>query len=184
MGTEAEGRDRLGADKMIDKEKFHAALKAKKGNEGNDESRSGRKQLEAFDRKQTNWGGLWFHSEYNGFSSEVINLAELRKFKGKVRLYVRKNKFFNNGENGRPNYCFCLKDADSETFWTPEIEEDDSVFRKIEKLKEVMQEGNLNGDRMMLPSESVGCAKRLMEEAIKLVEEITGEEWNFTAITY
>ena len=129
MGTAAEGRDSLGADKMIDKERFHAALKAKKGNEGNDESRSGRKQLEAFDRKQTNWGGLWFHSEYNGFSSEAINLAELRKFKGKVRLYVRKNKFFNNGENGRPNYCFCLKDADSETFWTPEIEEDEEHER-------------------------------------------------------
>ena len=79
-------------------------------------------KLEPFDKKQTNWEGLWYHPEYNGYSSACINLAELRKFKGNVRLYIRKNKFFNKGENGRPNYHFCLKDADADVFHTLEIE--------------------------------------------------------------
>ena len=80
--------------------------------------------LETIEGKQTNWCGLWWHPEYQGFSSGSIDLAQLRKFKGKVKLYVRKNKFFNKGENGRPNYCFCLKDSKSSIFQTLEIEED------------------------------------------------------------
>ena len=82
-------------------------------------------KLETIENKQTNWGGLWWHSEYNGFSSEAIDLSALKKFKGKVRLYVRKNKFFNGGENGRPNYHFCLKDANADVFHMLEVEEAD-----------------------------------------------------------
>ena len=85
----------------------------------------GVKAMETFENKQTNWEGLWWHSEYNGFSSAVIDLSILKKFKGKVRLYVRKNKFYNNGENARPNYCFCLKDAQADVFHTLEVIEDD-----------------------------------------------------------
>ena len=54
--------------------------------------------LDTFDRKQTKWEGLWWHPEYGGFSSASINLSKLKQFKGNVRLYVRKNKFFNGGE--------------------------------------------------------------------------------------
>ena len=72
--------------------------------------------LKVFDGKQTNWEGLWWHPEYCGFSSASINLSKLKEFKGTVRLYVRKNKFFNGGENGRPNYHFCIKASDSEIF--------------------------------------------------------------------
>ena len=82
-------------------------------------------KLEPIDGKRTNWEGLWWHPEYNGFSSAVLSLSDLRKFKGKVRLYVRKNKNFNKGENGRPNYNFCLKDANSETFRALEVEDDE-----------------------------------------------------------
>lgn len=80
--------------------------------------------METMGEKQTKWEGLWWNPKYNGFSSSAISLAELRKFKGKVRLYVRKNKFYNNGENGRPNYHFCFKDVDSETFHILEIEDE------------------------------------------------------------
>ena len=78
-------------------------------------------KLETIDGKTTNWCGLWWHPEYNGFSSESINLAQLKQFKGTVRLYVRKNKYFNGGQNGRPNYTFCLRDAQSETFKSIEV---------------------------------------------------------------
>lgn len=80
-------------------------------------------KLESFERRQTGWLGLWWHPEYNGYSSAAIQLSEPRKFKGQVRVYMRKNAFFNGGENGRPNYQFCLKDAKSETFQEIEVEE-------------------------------------------------------------
>lgn len=82
-------------------------------------------KLIPIERKTTKWEGLWWHPEYNGFSSRPLSLAGLRKFKGQVRLYVRKNKFFNNGENGRPNYNFCLKDADADVFTEIEVVDDD-----------------------------------------------------------
>lgn len=82
-------------------------------------------KLEVIEGKQTNWSGLWWHPEYAGFSSAVISLSELRKFKGNVRLYVRKNKFFKrDADNNSPNYCFCLKDAYSDVFYTLEIEDE------------------------------------------------------------
>lgn len=81
-------------------------------------------KLEPIDKKQTNWVGLWYHPEYGGYSSAVISLAELRKFKGMVRVYVRKNKFYKGGTNGRPNYNFCIKDANSKTFVELEVEDE------------------------------------------------------------
>lgn len=79
-------------------------------------------KLKAFDRKQTNWQGLWYHDEYHGFSSAALSLAELRKFKGKVRLFVYKNKFYEKDSN-RPNYVFRIMDADAEVFNTVEVED-------------------------------------------------------------
>lgn len=81
-------------------------------------------QLETFESKQTSWSGLWWHKEYNGFSSAAFNLSVLKKFKGTVRLYVRKNKYYNGGENGRPNYVFCLKDANSNTLTQFDVEDE------------------------------------------------------------
>jgi len=81
-------------------------------------------KLETFDNKQTNWEGLWWHAECNGFSSKAIDLSALRQFKGKVRLYIRKNKSYEGGKNGRPNYQFCIKDARSEAFSSIEVVED------------------------------------------------------------
>ena len=82
-------------------------------------------KLEPFDAKMTKWTGLWWHPEINAFTSGVINLSDLRKFKGNVRLQVRKNKFYNNGENGRPNYCFTIRDAKSEVFHELEVVDDE-----------------------------------------------------------
>ena len=85
-------------------------------------------KLQAFDKKQTNWMGLWWHPEWNGFYSGVIDLSELRKFKGKVRMCVRKNKYYNGGENNRPNYCFGLKEADADVFKLLEVIDDDMEY--------------------------------------------------------
>jgi hypothetical protein len=67
-------------------------------------------KLKPFDKQQTEWLGLWYHPESYGFTSEALNLSDLREFKGRVRLYVRKNKFYQKDSN-RPNYCFCLKES-------------------------------------------------------------------------
>ena len=91
-------------------------------------------KLAPIDGKTTNWLGLWWNPEYNGFSSAVFSIGDLRKFKGNVRLYVRKNKYFNGGENGRPNYCFCIKDAKSDNPRTLEVDEvydDDTHIDRI-----------------------------------------------------
>lgn len=83
-------------------------------------------KLEPFDGKQTKWQGLWWHPEINAFTSAVLDLADLRKFKGKIRIQIRKNRFFDNGKNGRPNYNFVIRDANSAAFIPMEIEEDDA----------------------------------------------------------
>lgn len=141
-------------------------------------------KLEPFDAKQTNWEGLWWHPEYCGFSSASINLSKLKQFKGNVRLYVRKNKYFNGGENGQPNYRFCIKDANADVSHALEVEDSIDIISKVKELAEIMREGNANGNRLMLPSESASRAERLMKEAIEIIEEITGEKWEFSFLTY
>lgn len=79
--------------------------------------------MDTFDRKQTNWEGLWYQKNGQYFQSVAIDISELKKFKGVVRLFVRKNKFYNNGENGRPNYVFCIRDAKSDLAEDIEIED-------------------------------------------------------------
>lgn len=70
--------------------------------------------MEKFEDKQTRWEGLWYHQDGKYFSSAAINLSKLKNFKGTIRFYVRKNKYYNNGENGRPNYIFCIRDSKSD----------------------------------------------------------------------
>ena len=81
--------------------------------------------MEVIQGKSSNWEGLWWHPEFNGFSSSTINLAKLKKFKGNVRILVRKNKYFNGGENSKPNYLFQIKDSNSPTFHDLEVNDDD-----------------------------------------------------------
>ena len=107
-----------------------------KGQKGNTTRGNG---LETFNGMQTTWEGLWYHPEYGGFSSASISLAQLKKFKGNVRVYVRKNKFFKQGTN-RPNYNFCLKDSQSPTFTEIDVEEDScSHLYTEEELQEAIR---------------------------------------------
>lgn len=84
-------------------------------------------KMETIDNKHTSYGGLWWHSEYNCFSSQALSLAELKKFKGAVRLIVRKNRYFNNGQNKRPNYQFCFTDAKAENPSSLEVKDNEST---------------------------------------------------------
>ena len=116
-------------------------------------------RAELIERKQTDWLGLWWHAERNAFSSQAINLAVLKKFKGNVRLYVTKNQYYNKGENGRPNYVFCIKDAHSESF--AELNVIDDKNRKPYKVDETYY--TEDGDRLYTREEvqyAIDCAAR------------------------
>lgn len=91
-------------------------------------------RLEPIDGKMSSWEGLWWHPEINAFTSAAIKLSDLRKYKGAVRLYVRKNKFFANGTNGRPNYHFSLRALDVDTAKVLEIEDEESEEQDGERL--------------------------------------------------
>ena len=67
-------------------------------------------KLEPIEGKRSGWQGLWYQKEWHCFSSAVFNLAQLKKYKGNIRLKVVKNRFYKDGEN-RPNYVFCIMDA-------------------------------------------------------------------------
>lgn len=73
-------------------------------------------KCEVFDGKQTSWCGLWWHPENASYSSASISLGALKKFKGNVRMIVKKNRFYNKGMHHRPNYVFMLVDAKSKRF--------------------------------------------------------------------
>lgn len=116
-------------------------------------------KTEVIEKKQTNWLGLWHHPEYNGFSSAAIDLSALRDFKGLVRLYVRKNKFYEKGSN-KPNYCFCLKDANSPTFTSIGVVEDGTKTQYMEDGVYYDEEGN----RLYTHEEVQYCINRAAED--------------------
>ena len=69
-------------------------------------------KLKAIDSKISNWIGVWWHPDIAMFTSASINIAELRKYKGNVRVCLRKNKAYQSGTN-RPNYVLCIRDSQS-----------------------------------------------------------------------
>lgn len=95
--------------------------------------------METFDRKQTSLEGLWWHPELQCFTSASISLAKLKKFKGAVRITVKKNRWFSCGLNGRPNYVFCIRDSKAESEKEIEIEESEpKVSFTYDELQELI----------------------------------------------
>ena len=140
--------------------------------------------MEVFDGKQTSWEGLWWHPEYCGFSSAAINLSALRKFKGNVRLYMRKNKFFNGGDGGRPNYVFSLKAADSPVFHVLDVEEEDDVYQKVKDLREFVEEHNAICETPCLPSESRSHYEYAWKKTLEMLEDLIGVEIYYSYIYF
>ena len=142
-------------------------------------------KLETIEGKQTSWAGLWWHPEICGFSSQAIDLSQLRKFKGAVRLYMRKNRYFNNGENNRPNYNFQLRDAKSDNPTELIVDDmEETVDDKIERLADIMIQGNTNADLGQFPSYSQARMLDLQRQALDIIEELTGQKWLFTCTTF
>lgn len=118
-------------------------------------------KLEAVDGKISNWIGLWWHPEINCFTSPAINLSELKNFKGVVRLYMRKNKFFKDGLNGRPNYNFCLRDVSSEKTILLEMDDierevdDDERLYTREEVERVKRGACMDGQRGYYPGDCI-----------------------------
>lgn len=141
-------------------------------------------KLETIEKKQTSWGGLWWHPEINSFSSQALSLAQLRKFKGNVRLYVRKNRFYNDGVNNRPNYTFQFRDANSENPTELAVDDmEETAADKIQLLADLMYEGAHNADRGEWPSRSQERMLALQRAALDIIEELTGQPWLFTCTT-
>lgn len=134
--------------------------------------------------EKTQWQGLWYQREgvYSGY---VIKKADIPK---KARLILRYNKYYDKDSN-KPKFVYCFANGDSADAITMQVEHEEYVSledltSKIEELAEIMRQGNCNADMMMLPSQSAASAESLMRKAIDILEELTGEEWNFTYITY
>ena len=134
--------------------------------------------------EKTQWHGLWYQREgvYSGYVIKKSDIPE------KARLILRYNKYYDKGSN-KPRFVYCFANGDSADAITMQVEHEEYVSledltSKIEELAEIMRQGNCNADMMMLPSQSAASAESLMEKAIDIIEELTGEEWNFTYITY
>ena len=80
--------------------------------------------LKVIENQRTDWGGLWYNAGNHSYSSEAINLAELRKFKGTVRIYMKKNRYYDK-ELNRPNYVFTIASVKSDRFTDLSVVDDD-----------------------------------------------------------
>ena len=134
--------------------------------------------------EKTQWQGLWYQREgvYSGY---VIKKADIPE---KARLILRYNKYYDKDSN-KPRFVYCFANGGSADAITMQVEHEEYVSlkdltSKIEELAEIMRDGNHNADNVFLPSESQASADYLMNKAIELVEEITGEEWNFSYWTF
>ena len=107
--------------------------------------------METFQGLQSKYEGLWYHPETHGMISNVISLGTLKKFKGNVRVYVRKNKFYEKDSN-RPNYVFSIKEVSSPVFKNLEVEAE----RAPDKYAEMNDDGywyTSDGERLFTRDE-------------------------------
>ncbi len=91
--------------------------------------------METFTQKRTKWEGLWWNNTSNSFVSGAFNMKALKDFKGSVRIVAKKNKFYEGGKNGRPNYVFSIYDA--ETAEERYLEVEDATPERLYTAEEV-----------------------------------------------
>lgn len=79
--------------------------------------------------------------------------------------------------------CTALNDVLNK-YGRPASDDCTELKEKIKELAEIMRDGYCNADQVMLPSESQARAAYLQEKAQNIVEEITGEKWEFSYLTW
>ena len=129
---------------------------------------------------KTKWLGLWAQERDGFYAGQVIKKSDIPKY---TRVVLRYNKYYKKGDK-RPRFVFCFADSEGYKDKCIPIEYEDSLQSKIDELAEIMRSGHNGSEWKMLPSQSQERAKHLENQAIKLIEEITGEEWDFTYISY
>lgn len=134
------------------------------------------------DRKQI---GFWKKEGKESYLSSPLGYTDGKP----VRMTIWQN--FNRNEDTNQPYFFGLVnnhfDFDEDVYG----DELDTSYKDllrmqelVEELADVMRQGNSNADHMMLPSESRARMNELFEEAYRIIEELTGEKWNFTCLTW
>ena len=129
--------------------------------------------------------GFWKKEDKESYLSSPIGFSEGKP----VRMTLWPN--FRRNDNTNQPYFFGLindhfefdEDVFDEDIDSP-IQELLEMKKKVEKLAEVIREGRCNADIMMLPSESAARMNDLFKEAYQIIEELTGEKWEFTCITW
>lgn len=129
---------------------------------------------------KTTWQGLWKQDRDAFYASKVIKKADIPEH---TRIVLRYNKFYDKATN-RPRFVYCFADSEGyEDLCIPidkdntELEELRELKEKVERLADIMRSGR--NAPLLLPSESYARAEQLEHEAVELIEEMTGEEWEF-----
>lgn len=126
----------------------------------------------------TKWMGLWAQERQGFYAGQVIKKSDIP---ANTRIVLRYNKFYEKDGN-RPRFVYCFADAEGYADRCVSMEEGKNITSTVNELAETLREAN--NCPMMLPSESQERARMLMDKAIELVEELTGEEWRFEYLTF
>ena len=133
--------------------------------------------------------GFWKKEGKESYLSSPIGFYEGKK----VRITLWPN--FNRNDGTNQPYFFGLVndhfDFDDDVYENEmespitEMKEELSYLKsKINKLSEVLSEGRRNADYGELPSVSREKADMLFHDAIQIIEELTGEKWEFSFTTW
>lgn len=125
---------------------------------------------------KTNYIGLWAQERQGWYAGPVIKKADIPKY---TRIIMRYNKYYDKEKN-RPKFVMTFADAEGFEEACTELVYAESAQEKIDKLAEVMRKGNANADSLAPPAESKAKTQELFSQAIELIEELTGEKWEFT----
>lgn len=113
--------------------------------------------FEKIDGMESNYEGLWYHNENHNYTSAIIDLEQLKKFKGKVQIVMFKNRFHTK-ENGKPNFIFKIVDkkleAKRKLSFNKATEDFDGTYR------------DENGNKLFTYDEVDFCVKGATRDAI------------------
>lgn len=123
----------------------------------------------------TKWQGLWAQNREGFYAGQVIKKSDIPKY---TRIVMRYNKFYEKDGN-KPRFVYCFSDSEGYEDKCVKVEYAESVRAKVDELTETLREAKNNANELRMPSESLAVAKALYEKAVSIVEEITGEKWDF-----